>query len=127
FRGWLRVIASSKVADFRRAEFRREHGEGGSDHQRHLLTIPEADAQQLTDETRLLYLRALELLQQYYDEPTWQVFLRVTVHDESPREVARRVGMTANAVYKIRSRILKRFRREFDGLVPDVSAAADGT
>jgi RNA polymerase sigma-70 factor (ECF subfamily) len=127
FRGWLRVITSNKLTDFYRAQCGQEYGEGGSDHQKRMARIPEPGPQELTEETRLLYQRALELLREHYDESVWKVFLSVTVHDEAPQEVAQRLGLSANKVYKIRTRVLERFRREFAGLVPDIPAEADGT
>ena len=50
-------------------------------------------------------------------EKTWTAFWRVAVDGERPADVAADLGMSANAVYLARVRILARLREEFAGLI----------
>jgi RNA polymerase sigma-70 factor (ECF subfamily) len=50
-------------------------------------------------------------------EETRQAFLRVVIAGQHPADVARDLGMTANAVYLAKSHILRRIREEFGQLV----------
>lgn len=119
FRGFLWGITRNKLGDFGRAAAQRARSAGGSDNYKLLESIPEPDEPELTQERRLLFDQALTLLKSEFEEKTWTAFWKVTVENLPPAEVANLLGMTVNAVYLARSHILKRFREEFAGLVPD--------
>jgi RNA polymerase sigma-70 factor (ECF subfamily) len=65
---------------------------------------------------RFLVGRALRLVQRDFPEHTWQVFWRVAVDGRSGAQVAEEFGVTANAVYLTRGRVLARLRAELAGL-----------
>jgi RNA polymerase sigma-70 factor (ECF subfamily) len=65
-----------------------------------------------SDDVGGLYRRAMELIRTEFEEQTWRAFLRVTVEGQSPRDVAVDLGMTPNAVYIAKSRVLCRLREE---------------
>ena len=46
-------------------------------------------------------------------------FLRVALERHDPADVARDLGMTVNAVYLARSRVMRRIREEYDGVLDD--------
>jgi len=120
FRGWLRTITRNKVRDFARSV--GDRGAGGSDAQERLLQVaddplPEADDTMAQEENLLIYRQAVELVLSEYEDKTRQAFLRVVVNGESPGQVAQDLGLTANAVYLAKSRILRRLRDEFGGLL----------
>ena len=56
---------------------------------------------------RSLYHRALELIHAQVEERTWQAFWRVVVEDRRPADVAAELGLSVNAVYLARSRVLR--------------------
>ncbi|MFN4257655.1 MAG: RNA polymerase sigma factor [Gemmataceae bacterium] len=118
FRGWLRVITRNKLRDWARQRQLEVPAVGGAE----LLDLlghqddnakPTADPADVAEDSQLLLRRALELIQAEFEERRWQAFWRVTIEDQSPDQVALDLGMTANAVYLAKSRILRRLREEF--------------
>lgn len=61
--------------------------------------------------------RALRLIQAEFAPPTWKAFWGVVVDGRPADAVAAEVGLTANAVYLARGRVLRRLRAELAGLV----------
>ena len=131
FRGWLKVIMASKVSDHYRRQQRQPEAIGGSDaHQQMQNRIDPQydDAESTAEEEGILYRRALELLKQEFAEKTWQAFWKVVIEAQSPSDVASELGISINAVYLARSRILARLRREFcEALLPlDADTSSSG-
>lgn len=118
FRAWLRTITANKVSDlFRR---RPNHLVGSSDVDDLLAQIPDAEegtSGQASQAATDLAHRALELIRTEFEPTTWQAFLECVVDGRTPQETACRLGLTVAAVYKAKSRVLIRLRREFDGLL----------
>jgi RNA polymerase sigma-70 factor (ECF subfamily) len=124
FRGWLRTITRNKVCDHFRQQGPAERGAGGTEAHRQLLQLPFEEAEPVGEvhdaaETTLVYRRAVELLRQEFEEQTWQAFWRVAIRDQSPADVAAELGMTVNAVYLAKSRVLRRLREEFADLIEE--------
>lgn len=121
FCGWLRVITRSKVCDHLRARREQAAATGGSDALTQLEQLPQpeeaSDEGQSPEDTRILYRRAMELIQSEFEETTWQAFYRVVVEGQSPADAAAALGMTASAVYTAKSRVLRRLREEFADLI----------
>ncbi len=61
--------------------------------------------------------RALEIMRAEFQPATWHAFWALVIEGRSGREVARQFGLTVNAVYIARSRVLRRLRLELDGLL----------
>ena len=61
--------------------------------------------------------RALRLIQAEFAPATWKAFWGVVVDGRPADAVASELGLTANAVYLSRGRVLRRLRAEFAGLV----------
>jgi RNA polymerase sigma-70 factor (ECF subfamily) len=61
--------------------------------------------------------RALEVLRSEFQASTWQAFWESTANGRSGREVAAELGLSCNAVYLARSRVLRRVREELEGLL----------
>lgn len=61
--------------------------------------------------------RALKLIQGEFAAPTWQAFWAVVVNGRPAADVAAELGLTANAVYLARGRVLRRLRAELAGLI----------
>src|SRR5262249_30213619 len=125
FRGWLRVITRNKIRDFLRQQ-PPDHGRGGSDALEQLYGLPcpheaeEARAARRA-ETNGLWQRAVTLIRHEFSELHWQAFWGVAVEGRAAGDVAHQLGTTANVVYLAKSRIRGRLRREFAGLLDDLS------
>ncbi len=121
FRGWLRTITRSQVRDFRRRDRPGQRGAGGSDAQGRLADLPEevsteAEAAE-ADERLVLLRRAVELLLEDCQERTREAFRRVVLEEQAVEDVARDLGLTKNAIYVAKARLLRLLRDELEGLV----------
>jgi RNA polymerase sigma-70 factor, ECF subfamily len=113
FRGWLKVITRHKLGDYiRRSRSRPQTAEIVLEH----LSRGEDAVEEIGAERKLLAARALELLRTDFTEQTWRAFWRVVVDDRPVAEVARELGVSGNAVYMAKYRVLRRLRDEFGDL-----------
>jgi RNA polymerase sigma-70 factor, ECF subfamily len=116
FRGWLRTVLVNRGRDLRRRLARSACGRQ-SEH----VPEPEVDDNTLAfDEAEYrqhLVKRALELMQTDFEPVTWKACWESTVADRPAAEVARELGISVNAVYLAKARVLSRLRQELDGLL----------
>jgi RNA polymerase sigma-70 factor (ECF subfamily) len=115
-RNWLRGIARHKLQDFWRSRQRRDLAQGGTAALEVLATvISEPEREECCDgnhgdELKLLVQRALIWVRAEVHEQTWQAAMCVLLQGESVAEVANRLQLTPNAVYKSKTRVLRRLR-----------------
>ena len=128
FRGWLKQITLNKIRDHWRHRGGRAVGVGGSAAYQRLQQLAgprassetpadaeEADSEEAAleeDEVQWLYQRAVDLVRDEFTAPTWQAFWETTVEEREPALVAADLGITRNAVYVAKSRVLNRLRAE---------------
>lgn len=124
FRGWLATITRSRINDFLRRQAKQPAGKGGSEFNQFVQELPDPDArsdhdfsQEAETERRGVLHRSLELVRAEFEDRTWLAFWRTAVDDEPPDAVASQLGVSVNAVYKAKSRVLHRLREELAGLV----------
>ena len=121
FRGWLHRITDNKVRDHLRKLGREPGGEGGTEAQMRLASLPEVlppdgdDSIAEHEDVRLLRA-AVDLIRGEFEERTWQAFWLTAVEGRTPVEAASELGMSAGAVRVAKSRVLKRLREELGGL-----------
>lgn len=116
FRAWLRTVTLNKCRD----TLRRSATLAQSATPLKPEDAVVADGVELfTDQEyhRSLVHRALELMQREFEPKTWQACWEQVVSGDSASVVAQRLGMTENAVYLAKSRVLRRLRNELDGLM----------
>jgi RNA polymerase sigma-70 factor (ECF subfamily) len=114
FRGWLRTITINKCRDALRKKKR--------------LTEPQftdtievaiaSDTELLTQKEYRDYLAnaALQLMQRHFSRTTWQACWEHVANNRPAKEVAEELGISVNAVYLARGRVLQRLRQELAGL-----------
>lgn len=77
--------------------------------------IPDTDPQLQLDEAEYraqLVRRALTLMQEQFQPSTWKACWEFVVNDRPAAEVARELGLSENAVYLAKSRVLRHLRHE---------------
>ena len=120
FRGWLRVITRNKIRDQFRDRKDQPQAVGGTDAQQRWTQLPgpleqDQDDQQ-SDVEDILSRRALDLVRPQFEDHTWQAFWRLTVDERTGAEVAEELGMTVQATYQAKYRVLQRIREELNDL-----------
>jgi RNA polymerase sigma-70 factor (ECF subfamily) len=124
FRGWLATISQNRIRDHFRRTKREAPAHGGTDFLQQMHNVPDQeiashlDGSAATDpESRGIVRRALELVRAEFEPTTWTAFWRTTVDGAVPADAAAELGVSVNAVYKAKSRVLRRLRDELDGLL----------
>jgi RNA polymerase sigma-70 factor (ECF subfamily) len=121
FRSWLRAITANRLRNFCRARQSRPDATGDSDIVRALeqLEDPHSELSRLWDQEHEQHVlrRALELIAPEFAPSTWQAFRRVMIDGAAVAAVAAELGVSLNAVFIAKSRVLSRLRREVRGLI----------
>lgn len=114
FRGWLKGITQHKIQDYWRRQPAEGRALGGSNAQQQLhaaaiFQTADASASDVSDRAQLVN-RALDLIRVEFEAATWQAFWRTAIDGGAPADVAEDLNLTVNAVYKAKSRIIRRLR-----------------
>lgn len=111
FRGWLWEITQNVTRAHLRRRAKAPVAAGGSEAFRHLQQVPSEESDSSADDGYgMLCRRALPLIQVEFESTTWQAFWRVAVEGQRPAEVAIQLGISPNAVYVAKFRVLRRLR-----------------
>lgn len=114
FRSWLYTVTAHTARDFARSPATRDlpTADGLAD----VPDAPPADCDEL-EHRRFVVNRALALVRPEFGSRTWAAFAGVMLDNRPAAEVAAELGITANAVFLARHRVLARLRREIDGFL----------
>jgi RNA polymerase sigma factor (sigma-70 family) len=116
FRNWLRGVLVNRLR--RHWEARRKAPADGNPAALDDVQYPNSDLERMWDEehNRWITMRLMEVIEPEFKVSTWQAFRRQVVDEATPRTVAAELGVSLNAVLIAKSRVLRRMRRELDGL-----------
>jgi RNA polymerase sigma-70 factor (ECF subfamily) len=120
FRRWLRTVLLNRLRIFWRSRH-RQATTGGKDIDALLgeLEDPASDQSRLWDREHDEHVarRLMDLLEPEFEPTTWRAFRRLMLEGRSTAQVAAELGISVGAVRVAKSRILRRFRQEVDGLI----------
>jgi RNA polymerase sigma-70 factor (ECF subfamily) len=114
FRGWLWTITANKCRARRRRPAALPQAE---DHALAELPAPDEDPPGEAEYRQEVMRRALQLMQTDFQPTTWRSFWACVVEDRPAGEVAAELGLTPEAVYAAKARVLRRLREQLDGLL----------
>jgi RNA polymerase sigma-70 factor (ECF subfamily) len=121
FRNWLRQVLVFRLRTHWAASKRRPAATGESEflEQLHQLEDPASGLSRLWDREhdRHVAKALVELVRGRLSEQSCAVLERTVIAGESPSAVARELGMTPNAVYAARFRVLQLLRQAGEGLL----------
>ena len=115
FRGWLRTVLRNKWRD--RCQPLAVGSGDGAPRDAELAGPDPTDAIEEAEYRRYLVGRGLQLIQSEFQPMTWQACWEFVALDRPAAEVARDLGISVNAVYHAKSRVLCRLRCELQGLL----------
>jgi RNA polymerase sigma-70 factor (ECF subfamily) len=115
FRNWLRTVLVNKWRDrCRRQALPTTAGE------EILAGVPDPDdpdASWEVEHRRQLLRRTLELMRPQFTSTTWKACWEFAAEGRPAAAVAAELGISENAVYIAKSRVLRRLRQELEGLL----------
>lgn len=113
FRAWLWTVFRHTTLAWQKRQPQR----GPALEELQELAAPDSVAEATEDEyRRYLIARVMQIVQTDFPQPTWQIFEQVAINGRPGVDVAREFGVSVNAVYLARSRVLARLREEMTGL-----------
>ncbi len=114
FRNWLRTVTINKCRDLIRKQQRTTEARFVDI----VETATEDPSQLLTDHEYRAFVakQALQVMRDSFAETTWRACWESVVLERPASEIASELGITVNAVYLARGRVLKRLREELAGL-----------
>jgi RNA polymerase sigma-70 factor (ECF subfamily) len=121
FRSWLRGITVNCLRDFWHARRARPPavGEGEFFAVLQQLEDPHSGLSCLWDREhdRHVAQQLLDLIRPRFEPTTWRAFQKVMIEGRPTEQAARELGLSVNAVFIAKSRVLSRLRREGEGLI----------
>lgn len=123
-RGWLRTITRHKICDWARKKSKEPENLDNAEIQK-IVEIAESSVHgeflpETPDEELLLQRQAVEIVLQAQDPVKQQAFRMLVIDGRTAADVASELGLTRNTVYLVKSKILKRIREEFEGLIGEL-------
>jgi len=121
FRAWLRVVTVNCLREFWRLSKHHPVATGDSDFLQKLqeLEDPQSELAKVwnTEHDRHVVRRLLELIGPQFEPTSLQAFRKVVLEGQKPSQVASELGISVNAVFLAKSKILRQLRQEIDGLL----------
>jgi RNA polymerase sigma-70 factor, ECF subfamily len=115
FRAWLRTILVNKWRDRQRHD--AVIGIAAGDATLGLTNPPDELDLDAEEYRQYLVSRAMEIMVGSFQPVTWRACWENVVGGRDAEDVARELGITVNAVYVAKSKVLRRLRQELNGLL----------
>ncbi len=115
FRAWLKTVLLNRWRNLRRQPPGPAHA-GPADLE-DVAGPQEAALFEEEEYRQALVSRALALMQAEFQPATWRACWEFVVRDRPAAAVAAELGISINAVYLAKSRVLRRLREQLDGLL----------
>ena len=120
FRRWLRTITVNCLRDYAKRHFKHT-ATGGSEFAAMVeqLADDQSGQSQIWEQEHQQHLIdwLLERIRPEFQETTWLAFHSVAIEGKPAKVVAEQCGITTNAVFIAKSRVLSRLRQEGAGLI----------
>ena len=119
FRNWLITIARSRFSDFLAGQRRGVLGTGGTAALKRLEEEPSREDEEEFLEReyqKCVFEWAAKRVQAATRESTWQAFWQTHIEGQACKEVAASLGLSVEAVYMARCRVLARLKKEVEQL-----------
>ena len=121
FRAWLRVVTVNCLRKFWRSSKHQSVATGDSDflQKLHELEDPHSALAKFWDaeHDRHVVRRLLELMGPQFEPTTLLAFRKVVLEGQQPAKAAAELGISVNAVFLAKSKILRQLRRETNDLL----------
>ena len=121
FRAWVRGIMVNRLRTYWRARPRRTVGSDDSEFEYRLAQLddPASDLSQVWNREHDQHvLRALlKLVESEFEPQTWQAFQMVTFDGLEGKAAGEKLGISRNAVFVAKSRVLSRLRQVASGMI----------
>lgn len=122
FRGWLWTVTQNKIRNYVQRWKRHPDGAGGTDAKMQFEQLPafefSASEEPATlDADCIIVRRVLMLIRDDFEHNTWQAFWRMAVGGHASADIAGDLGMTQDAVRQAKRRVVRRLRKELEGLL----------
>ena len=106
---WLHTILNSKITDVFRNEKRQPKAAGGSSANERIQAAPDSldDSISVDDLKKAMYQKALELIQERFEENRWKAFWETEIEGHPTDVVAAQLGVKPGAIRQSRSQVRK--------------------
>jgi len=125
FRGWLKAILVNRLRNFWRARDRGAlvRADTFIDERLAQLDDPASEISQIWNRQHDQHVlgQLLALAEPHFAPDTWKAFCRVALDGVRADVVAQELGISLNAVFIAKSRVLSRLRLEAEGLIESAS------
>jgi RNA polymerase sigma-70 factor (ECF subfamily) len=114
FRAWLKTVLANV---WRKQQRTKSRGLSPTGDPEQAIASPEPDPFDEVEHRDYLVRRALQIAEKDFEPTTWQACVEFVMKGRPAADVARELGITVNAVYIAKSRVMRRLRAELDGLL----------
>ncbi len=131
FRAWLKGILVNRLRNFWRRRDRQPAASGGSEIDQRLAELDDP-ASQVTliwnrEHDQHVLKQLLAIVAPQFETKTWEAFCKTTLDGLKPDAVAAELGISLNAVFIAKSRVMSRLRQESSGLIETSSRFLPGS